>query len=103
MEAAGQRIVLSGNSVSDVTSAAIALTSAEYLAVESSKVTNSNESKYNPWGNLFDPLSPDDSVLIYGSSTGEVCGSTIQGRSSGPIGVSDKVDKDMVVEQSCSQ
>jgi parallel beta-helix repeat protein len=98
-----QKIVLRGNSVSDVTSAAIAFTSTQYLAVESNTVTNSNESKYNSWGNLFSPLSPNDSVLIYGSNTGEVCASTIKGRSSGPIGVNSKVDKDISVEQSCSQ
>lgn len=98
-----QKLVLSGNSISDVKTAAIAFTSTQYLAVESSTVTNSNESKYNPWGDLFSPLSPNDSILIYGSSTGEVCASTIKGRSSGPIGVSSKVDKDISVEQSCSQ
>jgi parallel beta-helix repeat protein len=98
-----QKIVLSGNSISDVTSAAIAFTSTRYLAVESNSVTSSNESKYNSWGNLFSPLSPDDSILIYGSNTGEVCASTINGASSGPIGVSSKVDKNIAVEQSCSQ
>jgi hypothetical protein len=82
-----QKIVLSSNSISDVTSAAIAFTSTQYLAVESNTVTNSNESKYNSWGNLFSPLSPNDSILVYGSSTGEVCASAIKGRSSGPIGV----------------
>jgi len=98
-----QKLVLSGNRISDVTGAAIAFTSTRYLAVESNTVTNSNESKYNGWGNLFSPLSPDDSILIYGSSTGEVCASTIKGRSSGPIGVSGKVDKDISVEKPCSQ
>jgi hypothetical protein len=98
-----QKLVLSGNSISDVTSAAIAFTSTQYLALESNTVTNSNESKYNSWGNLFSPLSPNDSILIYGSSTGVVCASTIKGRSSGPIGVSSKVDKNIAVERSCSQ
>ena len=98
-----QKIVLSGNSISDVTSAAIAFTSTQYLAAESNTITNSNESKYNSWGKLFSPLSPSDSILIYGSSTGAVCASTIKGRSSGPIGVSSKVDKNISVEQSCSQ
>jgi parallel beta-helix repeat protein len=98
-----QKLVLSGNSISDVTSAAIAFTSTQYLAVESSTVTNSNESKYNSWGELFSPLSPNDSILIYGSSTGEVCASTIRGRSSGLIGVSGKVDENISVDQSCSQ
>ena len=98
-----QKLVVSGNSISDVTSAAIAFTSTEYLAVESNTVTNSNESKYSSWGKLFSPLSPNDSILIYGSSTGEVCASTIEGGSSGPIGVSSKVDKNISVEQSCSQ
>jgi len=98
-----QKLVLRGNSISNVTSAAIAFSSTQYLAVESSTVTHSNESKYNSWGNLFSPLSPDDSILIYGSSTGEVCASTIKGRSSGPIGVSSKVDKNISVEPSCSE
>ncbi len=98
-----QKIVLSGNSISDVTGAAIAFTSTQYLAVESNTITNSNESKYNPWGTLFSPLSPDDSILIYGSRTGEVCASAIEGRSSGPIGVSSRVDKSISVEPSCSQ
>jgi parallel beta-helix repeat protein len=98
-----QKVVLSGNSISNVTSAAIAFSSTQYVAVESSTVTNSNESKYNSWGNLFSPLSPDDSILIYGSSTGEVCASTIKGGSSGPIGVSSKVDKNISVEPSCSE
>lgn len=80
-----QKIALSGNNISDVTSAAIALTSTQYLAVESSTVTNSNESKYNSWGNLFSPLSPDDSILLYGSSTGEVCASAIGGDSSADL------------------
>jgi hypothetical protein len=98
-----QKIVLSGNSISDVTSAAIGFTSTQYLALESTTVTNSNESKYNPWGTLFTPLSPDDSILVYGSKTGEVCASTIGGESSGPIGVSSKVDEDISIDQSCSQ
>ena len=98
-----QKLVLRGNSISDVTSAAIAFTSTQYLALESSTVTDSNESKYNSWGDLFSPLSPNDSILIYGSSTGEVCASTIKGKSSGPMGVSSKVDNHIAVERSCSQ
>ena len=97
-----QKIVLSGNSVSDVTCSAIAFTSTQYLAVEANMVTNSNESKYNSWGNVFSPLSPDDAILIYGSSTGEVCASSIGG-TSGPIGVNSTVDKLISVAQSCSQ
>lgn len=95
-----QKIVLSGNSISNVACSAVAVTSTQYLAVESTKVTNSNESKYNPWGNLFSPLSPDDAILIYGSSTGDVCASSISG-TSGPIGVSSTVDKLISVQQSC--
>ena len=97
-----QKLVVSGNSISDVTCSAIAFTSTQYLAVESNMVTNSNASKYNSWGNLFSPLSPDDAILIYGSNTGEICGSSIGG-TSGPIGVSGTVDKSVSVEQSCSQ
>jgi hypothetical protein len=97
-----QKIVVSGNSISDVSCSAIAFTSTQYLAVESNIVTNSNESKYNSWGNLFDPLSPDDSILIYGSNTGEVCASSIGG-TSGPIGVRSAVGRSIAVEPSFSQ
>ena len=82
---------------------AIAVTSTQYLAVESTTIADSNQNTINFWGNLFSPLSPGDSILVYDSSIGEVCGSTISGSHSGPIGVDSEVDSSITVDSSCSQ
>jgi hypothetical protein len=96
-----QKIIVSGNDISNVTSAAIAFTSTQYLALEENTVADSNQSSQNNWGNLFNPLSGSDSILIFDSYVGEVCATTTIGPTTGPIGVSPQVDLNVTVQPIC--
>jgi hypothetical protein len=98
-----QKIIVSRNNVSNITSAAIALTSTQYLALEENSIENSNQSSQNDWGNLFNPLSSNDSILIFDSSVGEVCATTTMGPTTGAVGVSPQVDQNVALVQSCSR
>jgi hypothetical protein len=98
-----QKIIVSGNDISDVTSAAIAFTSTQYLAVEKNTIADSNQSSQDNWGNLFNPLSSNDSILIFDADVGEVCDTTTLGPTTGAVGVSPQVDQNVRVEGLCSQ
>ena len=97
-----EKIIVSGNDISNVTSAAIAITSSRYLAVEDNTIDNSNQSSQNDFGNWFNPLSSNDSILIFDSDEGEVCASSLLGHTTGPIGVSPEVDENVTVLPTCS-
>jgi len=97
-----QKVIVSGNDISNITSAAIAFTSTQYLALEKNSIANANQSSQNDWGNLFSPLSSNDSILIFDSYVGEICATTTTGTTTGVIGVSPQVDQDVKAEPLCS-
>ncbi len=64
---------------------AIIATSARYLSIEDSTIVNSNLVKADPID--YGTIPTLDSIIVYKSSDGKVCGTLRSGNTTGPIGI----------------
>lgn len=97
-----QKVLFNDNRVEEAGGPAIVVTSTRDFAIENSNIENSNlvETPYYP----FFGTSPfSDSIIVYGATEGEICGSTVSGRMTGPIGTDPAADPSVRVSSHCQR
>jgi hypothetical protein len=93
-----QKILIEDNEIEAVPGPAIQPVSMRYFTIAHNVIMNSDQDP-SPIS-LFPDLPETDSILIYQSSHGTVCGNELLGRTTGPIGT-DPTDGDVQVNSSC--
>ena len=95
-----QKIAIEDNLIADVPGPAIVAASTRYFTLARNSIIDSNQAS-SPWS-LIPDLPATDSILIYRSSYGTVCGNELPGSTTGPSGT-DSTDKSVLVDSYCGR
>jgi hypothetical protein len=93
-----QKLRIANNLIEDAPGPAILATSTGYFEFGSNSIIDSNQIKSSPA--TFGTLPTLDSILVYESSDGVVCGTEMAGKTTGPIGI-DPTDRRVPVTPNC--
>jgi len=93
-----EKLQIANNVIENTPGPAMLITSSRYFDLGPSSIINSNQRQSSPA--TFGTLSTLDSILIYESSDGAVCGTEMAGKTTGPIGI-DPTDRRVPVTPNC--
>jgi hypothetical protein len=94
-----EKIHIADNVIADSPGPAIIFTSSRDFSLERNVIFNANQEQTAPTN--YGTLSSLDSVLMYESSDGLVCGTERVGQTTGPIG-NDPTDHGVLVHHNCT-
>jgi hypothetical protein len=93
-----QKLKITNNLIEDAPGLAILATSTDYFQIGPTSIIDSNQIQSSPA--TFGTLPTLDSILVYESSDGVVCGTEMAGQTTGPIGI-DPTDRRVPVAPNC--
>jgi hypothetical protein len=93
-----EKLRFSNNVFESLPGPAIIATSGRYLSIENSVIVNSNLKRANPID--YGAIPTLDSIIVYDSGDGAVCGTLRAGDTTGPIGI-DPTAKSVTIHESC--
>jgi len=93
-----EKIRMANNVIEQSPGPAYVITSTRYFSIDDTAIVNSNLAQANPID--YGTLPTLDSILVYESRDGTVCGALMSGNTTGPIGVDPTAPK-VVVQEVC--
>ncbi len=93
-----EKLRFSNNVFENVLGPAMIATSARYLSIDNTVIVNSNLDRADPI--RYGTIPTLDSIIVYDSGDGSVCGTLTSGDTTGPVGI-DPTAKSVAVQASC--
>lgn len=80
-----QKLKIANNAVTNAPGPAIVMTSTRYVDIGPTKIADGNLQQGSP--TQYGEVSTNDSILVYRTWIGSICGTSLQGSTTGPVGI----------------